>query len=593
MYLDIGEYGVVGNGRTAVLVGRDGSIDWGCLPRFDSPAIFGALLDDEVGGHFAVTLCDGSPARQRYEDETNVLQTELSSPDGRIRVTDFLPAYMDRGEMEARDEICRFVECLEGHPRVRIEFDPALDYARGNTTLEAENAGCVARSDDRTACLESPVSLTVTSEGAVGERRLAPGEEFWLVCRHDDANPQQIDPEAASTALDRTREYWRLWCERAAYDGPYSDAVGRSALALKLLTYEETGAVVAAATTSLPEMPGGSRNWDYRYTWIRDSIFSAWSFYQLDYHELGIQFIDLLEAKLDPTEVPPMVDVEGDPVPTEVELDHLEGYRGASPVRIGNRAANQEQWDAYGMMVDGAYFAHRKLGGVESEVYESFVRPAVDHMCEVWEEPDHGIWEVRGGKQQFTSSKLWCWVALDRGIEIARAQGYRGDVDRWRPHREEIRESILEHGWSESLEAFRITYETDALDASVLLMPLVGFLPSHHPKMRRTIEAIETDLADGPLVYRYRPEAVPSDPIDEGDSAFTTCSFWLIACLARLGRLEDAKTTFEDLLEYANHVGLYAEELDASTGDHLGNFPQAYVHMGLINAAMEIDRARP
>ena len=338
--------------------------------------------------------------------------------------------------------------------------------------------------------------------GATGRRELQEGEKFWLACRYGDPEPESLDTEELFTKLERTRQYWKTWCHRGAYEGPWREEVLRSALVLKLLTYEPAGAVVAAATTSLPEMPGGTRNWDYRYTWIRDSTFSAWAFYQLDYHEMGIEFLELLAQKLDPERIPPIVDVQGNHVPKEEEIDHLEGYRGSRPVRIGNAAAEQNQWGSYRAMIDGAYFAHRKLGGVDSEVYERFVKPAVDYICETWDQPDHGIWEVRGGPQQFVTSKMWCWVVLDRGIKIATGQGYRDDVERWNPHRDEIREDILEKGWSEDLGAFKIAYGDKALDASVLLMPLVGFLPANHPKMKQTIETIVDELGAGPLLYR-------------------------------------------------------------------------------------------
>lgn len=591
MYPDIGDYGVIGSPRTAALVNRDGSIDWCCLPFFHSPAVFSALLDRESGGRFAVTLADGTPTRQQYETATNVLRTTIDSPAGAIRITDFMPYFMDRGEMVTQDELLRRVECVDGEPTVQIAFDPQLDYARGETTVETLDAGCRATNGETVVTLESLVDFEKSEAGATGSRALQEGEELWLACRYGNQAPEPLDTDALGAKLERTRQYWKTWCHRGAYEGQWREEVLRSALVLKLLTYEPTGAVVAAATTSLPEMPGGTRNWDYRYTWIRDSIFSAWAFYQLDYHEMGIEFLDLLERKLDPERIPPIVDVQGNNIPAEEELDHLEGYRGSQPVRIGNAAAEQNQWGSYGAMIDGAYFAHRKLGGVESDVYEQFVKPAVDYVCASWEQPDHGIWEVRGEPQQFVTSKMWCWVVLDRGIKIATGQGYRDDVERWNPHRDEIREDILEKGWSENLGAFKIAYGNEALDASVLLMPLVGFLPADHPKMERTIETLVDELGVGPLLYRYRPEEVFSDPIESGDSAFTTCSFWLVVCLVRQGRTDEARELFENLLEYSNHLGLFAEEIDPGTGSQLGNFPQAYAHMGLINAAVELNRA--
>ena len=590
MYRDIGEYGLVGSPRTAALVGRDGSIDWCCLPFFHSPAVFAALLDDDVGGRFAVTLPDGASSEQRYEPRTNVLRTTIDSPDGTIRIVDFMPYFMDQGTLVVRDEILRQVECLEGNPTVRIDFEPQFDFAKGETHVEIVDGGCRARKGEERMALTSEFDLEETGNGAVGRRRLREDEECWFVCAYGESDPTEVDADPAAT-LERTRRYWRSWSSRCAYDGRWREAVLRSALVLKELAYYPTGAVVAAATTSLPEIPGGTRNWDYRYTWIRDSIFSAWSFHQLDYFELGIEFLDLLERTLAPESIPPIVDVHGNPIPPEKELEHLEGYRGSTPVRVGNAAAKQIQWGSYGAMVDGAYFSHRKLGGIDPTTYEEFVRPAVDHICGAWDEPDHGIWEVRGGKRHFVTSKMWCWVVLDRGVKMASAQGYQADVERWMSTRSEIKETVLEQGWSEELGAFAMAFDEEALDASVLLMPLVGFLPVDHPKMKRTIETIVEDLGVGPLLYRYRPEEVVSDPIESGDLAFTTCSFWLVACLVRLGRTDEAKDLFETLLDFSNHLGLYAEELHPDTGVQMGNFPQAYVHMGLINAAVELEAA--
>lgn len=589
MYRDIGEYGVVGGPRTTALVSRDGSIEWCCLPFFHSPAAFAALLDHDSGGRFGVSLVDATPRRQRYEPGTNVLRTTIESPEGSVRITDFMPYYLDQGELIDRDEILRSVECLDGQPTVRVRFDPRLDFARGETTVEPLDDGYRASNGAEALTLASAVDLETSASGASGECEVREGDELWFACRYGDVDPSELLEDPSST-LERTRRYWKAWSDRCEYDGPWREEVLRSALTLKLLAYDPTGAVVAAATTSLPEITGGTRNWDYRYTWIRDSMFSAWSFHLLDYHELGIDFIDLLERKLDPTDIPPIVDIQGDPVPREEELDHLEGYRNSQPVRIGNAAAEQLQWGSYGAMIDGIYFVNRKMGGIDKEVYEGFVKPTVEYVSEEWERPDHGIWEVRGGKRQFVTSKMWCWVVLDRGIKTATWNGYEADADRWRPVRDEIEETILERGWSDELGAFKMAFDEAALDASALLMPLVGFLPARHPKMEATIDAITDELAVDSLLYRYRPEAVESDPIPVGDSAFTTCSFWLVACLVRLGRTEEARELFEALLEYSNHLGLYAEELDPETGAQLGNFPQAYVHMGLINAAVELNR---
>ncbi|MFB6114583.1 MAG: glycoside hydrolase family 15 protein [Halodesulfurarchaeum sp.] len=592
MYLDIGDYGIIGNGRTAALVGKNGSIDWACFPYFHSPSVFGAILDDTIGGRFAIDLVDGEPMGQQYQDDTNVLETTMESDAGTIEIVDFMPQYVEEGDLVQPDEIHRLVRCTDGTGTIEVEFEPRFDYARGETELRPVEEGCIATHGDESLSLVTEMDIEVDGDVATGRTELDAGDELWLVSQYGEDDPDPVENRETRQTLEWTREYWRLWSSRCPYSGQYQDAVRRSALVLKLLAFESTGALVAAATTSLPEKPGGARNWDYRFNWIRDAVFSAWSLNQLDYHELGIDFLDHLRQQLSPTLIPPVVDVHGEAVPDEVELDHLEGYRGNDPVRIGNEAGDQEQWDSYGAMIDGMYFSHRKLGGVDAEQYRTFVKPAVEHVSEIWDQPDHGIWEVRGGKRHFTTSKVWCWVALDRGIKIARGEGFRDDVERWKPVRESIRRAVMENGWSEDLGAFSISYDNEALDASTLLFPLVGFLPADHPKMKQTIDAIEDNLRTGPLLYRYRPEAVFSDPIESGDSAFTTSSFWLVADLARMGRVDDATDYFESLLDYANHLGLYAEELDPHTGEQLGNVPQAYVHMGVINAAVELERAK-
>lgn len=591
-YKNIGEYGIIGNTKTAALVGIDGSIDWCCLPSFHSPAAFASLLDHESGGCFELSLADGSPVRQEYEPNTNVLRTVLHSDEGTIQIHDFMPCFMDRGELVVRSEIVRLVRCLDGTPTLEVAFEPKFDFGRTETTLMASNESYRATNGDSTLTLRTEMDLETNDGILSGQWEFDHSEKLWFVCRYADTEIDMDDGrEDPLEKLEWTRRYWRNWCGRCTYRGRWPKHVFRSALVLRLLTSESTGATVAAATTSLPEKTGGTRNWDYRYSWIRDSIFSAWSFHEVGYYELGIRFVDLLEQVIDPQRVPVLVDVEGNAVPTVQQLDQFEGYRGSTPVRIGNDAAEQVQWGSYGALVDGVYFSHRELGGIDTELYENLVRPVVNYISGMWQNPDHGIWEVQGEKQHFVTSKVWCWVVLDRGIKMAKEKGYWEDVGHWNPHRETIRNDILEKGWSDDLNAFKIAYDCEALDASVLLMPLVGFLSAEHPKMKRTIETLIDELGEDGLLYRYRPESVTSDPIESDDALFTTCSFWLVTCLARRGEINRARDLFEELLDYSNHLGLYSEELNPETGTQLGNFPQAYVHMGLINAAVELHRA--
>lgn len=588
MYKRIGDYGIIGDMHSAALVGIDGSIDWCCLSRFDSPSVFAALLDESKGGRFQISPLGEYEVEQNYEPDTNVLATTFHLPGGDIRLTDYMPCFMKRAKLEVFHEIHRRIYCLRGRATMRILFEPRLNYASGRTEVEVKDRGCIARNENEIIALTSDVELRQGMDAAVGEFELSQAERKWFIVSHGEERvcpTEECNPELK---LSKTRDFWETWVRKCRYRGRWRKQVIRSALLLKLLTYEPTGATIAAPTTSLPEEIGGSRNWDYRYSWVRDSGFALWSLHLLGYGGEGLKYIRwLVDLCLEsPEDMCIMYSLDGHRELGERVLDHLGGYKGSRPVRVGNVASTQHQQDIYGIVVDAIYFLH-KYGGLTKEIYEGFVRPLVNFVCVIWAKPDHGIWEIRMEPKPFVHSDFWCWAALDRGIRIAKELGYDGDVQTWKPVKERIKREVLAKGWSPEKKAFTMYYGSKELDAANLLMPLVRFLPANHPKVKATIERTKEELAEDGLLYRYK---FPNG-LESGEGAFTVCNFWLVDCLTKLGRLEEAKQLFERLLSYANHLGLYSEEIDPSTRELLGNFPQAYVHMGLINSAVHLDRA--
>jgi GH15 family glucan-1,4-alpha-glucosidase len=588
-YKPISDYGVIGDMHTAALVALDGSIDWYCAPRFDSPSVFAALLDVRKGGRFQLSPTESFTTKQSYEGDTNVLSTIFESKAGRIKLTDFMPCFMEKGEAKGFQELHRIVDCVEGEAGLRIIFQPRLDYARGNTTLLETAEGCTAKNRGHQVNLGSSVKLRVTDKDILtNDFRLSSGQRAVFVLKWGKNPAVPATRYETSKKLSKTLFYWKRWVGHVKYQGPFRANVVRSCLVLKLLQYAPTGAMVAAVTTSLPESIGTLRNWDYRYSWIRDNALSVLALSEagasreaLDYARWLINLRTHSKEKLQI-----MMGIGGEREIPETTLDHLEGYRRSSPVRVGNAASKQLQLDVYGILADYVYFLHT-LGWTTGQVYENLVRYSADKAMKEWQSPDSGIWEIRQPKT-LVESTMWCYVALDRAIKMARELGYDEDWQRWEPVRKKIKTHILTEGWSEKKKAFAMVFGGEDLDAANLLMPLVGFLPAKDPKMSATIQRIREELSEDDLIYRYR--------VDDGqigkEGAFTVCSFWMVDCLTRLGKLRDAEGLLHQLMKRSNHLGLYSEEIDPKTGEALGNFPQAYTHMGLITASVHLEEAR-
>lgn len=614
-YQPIENYGVIGNMRTAALVGMDGSIDWLCVPHFDSPSVFAAILDDHQGGRFRIAPTgDHFRRKQFYWPDTAILITRFLDEEGVGEIEDYMPVG------GVGEEVIRRVRVVRGRVTFHLECRPAFDYARATHQTLLSEDGARFDGPGLSLALASPVQLHLSpaahgdTAGVAADFTLGEGEKVTFVLRRVCSDDQQRPCPCAGEAEDLFREtvsYWQRWTAKCTYAGRWREVVLRSAITLKLLSYEPTGAIVAAPTCSLPEAIGGQRNWDYRYTWIRDAAFTVYGLLRIGFTEEAARFRDWLERRWKvhgeagwsvsqkgngPLQL--MYGIDGRTELAEEILDHLEGYRGSRPVRIGNAAHRQLQLDIYGELMDAVYL-HNKY--VEPVSYHDWIhlRGLVDWLCDNWKRPDEGVWEVRGGRQHFVYSKFMCWVALDRSLRLADKRSFPADRHRWFKVRDQIYEEVMAKGWNEHRGAFIQAYHTEALDASSLLMPLVFFMSPSDPRMVSTVDAIRRPLtagglaADG-LVCRYNPAVAP-DGLPGHEGTFNMCSFWLVEALTRAGhtdraRLEEARLLFEQMLGYANHLGLYAEQTGYS-GEALGNFPQAFTHLALISAAFNLDRA--
>ncbi len=630
-YQPINSYGVIGDCHSTVLIAPDGSVDWGCLPDFDSPAIFCRLLDAQRGGYFQIAPTDSTiPGTQRYLRGSNVLQTRFASTAGEAVLTDFMPVEtldawpykcMNNNTWTRDDGSChclvRIMECTHGEMSITMTLKVSPNYAAtpSEVILAPNNIGALISGGQQHVGLaivgayllpsfemklvqtadEPHASVVVTATLREGERLL-----FALgLGRSQRATRRLVEEELRQRNFDaelaHTLHCWRKWLAACTYEGPYKEMVQRSALALKMMTYAPTGAIIAAPTASLPEGLGGERNWDYRFTWLRDATFTLYALNVIGFTDEARAFTHWLRrlSYANGEDLQIMYGVRGERDLTEYELSHLSGYCDSHPVRIGNGAADQKQLDVFGEVLDCIHL-YRRQGGFEryGESLEgplwSMMSTLVEHVCAHWNEPDNGIWEVRGGLRHFVYSKVMCWVALDRGVRAAQELNLDADLPRWLRIRDQIRADILSRGYDTTLGAFTQSYDDPALDASNLLLPLVKFIPPDDPRMRSTVDRIMQHLTDeNGFVYRYHNE----DGLSGSEGTFTICTFWLVDNLAMQGRVAEARSLFERLTKYASRLGLFSEEIDAENNMALGNYPQAFTHIALINSAMNLKKA--
>ncbi len=604
-YQPIENYGLIGNMRTTALVGMNGSIDWFCFPHFDSPSVFAAILDDGKGGRFSIApIPDHVRSKQYYWPDTNVLVTRFHSADGVGRVIDFMPVGKDSNDC-TQHGIVRRIQSIRGTMTFRMECRPAFNYGRDTHTTTVDAQGGIFQSPNLALRLGATVPMQQEGDALIAEFTLEEGEEVDVCLQgmeSEDISTGFCPEQHAEELFTQTVGYWRTWLSKCTYSGRWREMVHRSALVLKLLTFRPTGAIVAAPTCSLPEGIGGERNWDYRYTWIRDGAFTLYGLLRIGFTEEASQFMHWLEARcheLNPDgSLQIMYGIDGRHTLTEETLDHLEGYQGSSPVRIGNGAYDQLQLDIYGELLDSVYLFNKYGTPISYDLWKH-LRRLINWVCDNWQRTDEGVWEVRGGQQHFVYSKLMCWVAVDRGIRLADKRSFPADRDRWLKVRDAIYEEIMEKGWDAQRQAFVQRYGSDSLDAANLMMSLVFFVSPTDPRMLKTLDAtLQTPekgglVANG-LVYRYNIDEA-DDGLSGEEGTFNICTFWLVEALTRAGqadrsRLEDARLLFEQMLGYANHLGLYAEET-GHHGEALGNFPQAFTHLALISAAFNLDRA--
>ncbi|MGX4687880.1 glycoside hydrolase family 15 protein [Streptomyces sp. JNUCC 63] len=597
-YVPIADHGLIGDLRTVALVGTDGTIDWYCCPSFDAPSVFASVLDAERGGCFELAVAEAARTKQFYFPDTNVLITRFFTEDGVGEVQDFMPVTGDRRESaEAeRHRLIRRVLCVRGTLPFRARVAPRFNYGADPHTVRTEGRTVLFESAVGSLSLTATVPLETDGPDLRAEFKLAEGESavFALDQVGGAVAPRRCAHTEAEEQFAATVAYWRHWLAQSRYRGRWREMVHRSALTLKLLTYAPTGAIVAAPTTSLPERIGGERNWDYRYVWVRDAAFAVYALLRLGFAGEAEAFMRFLTRHISPGDgkgtgpLQIMYGIDGRTDLPERELAHLEGHLGSAPVRVGNAAADQLQLDIYGALIDSIYLYDKWAQPISSAQWDD-VSALVEWVCRNWDQPDEGVWETRGGRKNFLYSRLMCWVAIERAIRLANRRGLPADLLSWRRSRDAIYRRIMDRGWSEARQAF-VQYEGgDVLDAAVLMMPLAKFIAPTDPKWLSTLDALTEDLVSDSLVYRYDPQASP-DGLRGDEGTFSICSFWYVEALTRAGRLDEARLAFEKMLTYANHLGLYAEEI-GPTGEQQGNFPQAFTHLSLISAAYNLDRA--
>lgn len=597
-YRPIDACGVIGDLHSVALISIDGSIDWCCLPRFDSPSIFGAILDENIGGFFQICPVEEGNNRQMYLPETNILMTRFLRVDGVGEVIDFMPVRDTAVDSPGTQthEVIRIVQAVRGAMRFRLICRPAFDYARRKHTIERISGGLLFRTEEECLALVTSVPLEISENGAYAEFVLQATESVTFALRYADGEPDERlwMPSPANQLMRETAHFWRNWISKCTYEGRWRERIIRSALVMKLLTYRPTGAIVAAPTCSLPEEIGGVRNWDYRYTWIRDAAFTVYAFLRLGFTEEAASFMEWVEMRVFEEErvngpLNIMYGIDGRHDLHEEILSHLEGYKKSAPVRVGNGAFNQLQLDIYGEVIDSIYLYDKHVTPISYSLWNQ-LRRMLDWVGRNWQLPDEGIWEVRSGRQNFVYSKMQCWVALDRGLRLAHRRSLPLDRLKLEAQRDQIFEAIMSKGWDPVGKTFVQSFESRALDASNLLMPIVFFASPKDPRVLSTIDRTMEMLVSDSLVHRYRLQGVDAtmDGLDGNEGTFSMCTFWLVEALTKADRLEEARLIFEKMLTYSNHLGLYSEEIGL-TGEALGNFPQAFTHLGLISAAIHLN----
>ncbi len=603
-YPNISDHGIIGDLQTAALVTTDGTVDFFCCPRFDSPSVFASLLDAGRGGYFSIKpAADGYVSRQLYFPDTAMLITRFMTPDGVGEVLDFMPVI--EGRPAGRHRLVRHLRVARGTMRFEMEVQPRFDYGRAGHTVEVSDAGAVFRAEGGTMHLTlHTAGRRDAAAGRAAVEAAGDGLRATFTMREGDSGrgvvlesmggePRLLEPAELDRMAGETAAYWKRWLGRSTYAGRWRETVNRSAMTLKLLTYEPSGAPVAAATFGLPEETGGERNWDYRFTWIRDGSLSLHALAGLGYLEEAGRFALWLRDRVTehvgeasgPLKI--MYRVDGSSDLAEETLGHLEGWRGSRPVRIGNGAADQLQLDIYGEAMDAIFDGTQRGLPVAHRGWTELTK-IIDWVAGHWDQPDEGVWETRGGRQDFTYGRFQCWVALDRAIRMAERNGRPANIAAWAIERDRLYNQIMDRGWNEKAGGFTQHYGTDVMDSSLLLMPLEGFIEPLDPMWLSTLRAIDRELVSDSLVYRYNPAASP-DGLHGSEGTFSLCTFLYVDALARAGRLDDAVLTFEKMQTYGNHLGLFSEEI-GPTGEQLGNFPQAFTHLSLINAAITLNR---
>jgi GH15 family glucan-1,4-alpha-glucosidase len=598
----IADHGLIGDLQTAALVSTDGSIDWFCAPRFDSPSVFGALLDHDKGGHCRIRPAHGTfETKQLYFPDTAILITRFLTEAGVGEVIDFMPA-TSSSHATQNHRIVRLLRCVRGRMTFDLDIAPRFDYGRKAHQWHATEHGGVCTSDGSTLTVHivrepddarlSRPRVDDTGDVQVSFTLEAGQQRGVMLETAADGPPREIRVAEAQQLLDDTAGFWRTWLAQSTYTGRWREMLQRSAITLKLMTYAPTGGLVAAPTAALPEQIGGERNWDYRYTWIRDASFSVYALLRMGFTEEAAAFSGWLRDRVQekaggasgPLNI--MYRVDGSSDLTEETLEHWEGYRGSRPVHVGNGASDQLQLDIYGEALDSLYFADQRGLAMGHEGWLA-VRGLLDWLTDNWDQPEEGIWETRGGRKDFTYGRVMCWAAFDRAIRLATSRSRPGPLDRWARSRDAIYDQVMERGWDSERRAFVQQYGGKVLDSSLLRMPTVGFVAPQDPRWLSTLRAMDSELVTDSLVYRYNPEASP-DGLRGSEGTFSLCTFMYVDALGKAGRIEDARLTFEKMLTYANHLGLYSEEV-ALTGEQIGNFPQAFTHLALIDAAMTLD----